>query len=200
MHLFWLHVLSLAQIAPLQERPPHEVGGASFVQLVTALNLGLLGISQLRGWLDWIWDNLKSHRAEIITRIRDQLKQRKAEKGENHPDVLHLSESVNRLETFLKDVQKRWAQNAQNWIWGVCAFLAAAAFLWGLGCLYYDCFSPWDFCFALPFPVYWIVSGISYSLLRLWARMKASSMVQLCNHKPTSPARLIDEADSQSRG
>ena len=148
-----------------------EWGGSSFVELVTALNLGLLSIEQLRHWMDWSWRKLEAALAATILGIQNQLM---ADKDQMPPDKLQSRvAAVDQLQSFLRDRLQKLSVQLHRAIWGACATLAATAFAVGLWCLYVGCYGPLDILLLVPWPLYWLSSWVAYAILRIWAWRRA---------------------------
>lgn len=131
-----------------------SVGGSSFVELITGLNLALMTFAQFKKVLDWLWNKLQGFITQQHLSFADAML--------CHVDDEHLQSGLKALQLFLQNYAHNSVNKWHGRIWVGSAILAGISCLGGIICLYIDRYCPWNWLLAIPWPLYWILSGIYY--------------------------------------
>lgn len=150
-----------------------SVGGSSFVELITGLNLGLMTFAQFKKVLDWLWNKLKGFITQQHLTFADAI--------QRHLESEQHLRGLESLQLYLSNYALNSVQKWHSRIWAGSATLAGISCLGGIICLYIDRYCPWNWLLAIPWPLYWVLSGIYYIQARYRLGKKINSHKETLN-------------------
>lgn len=179
-----------------------KLGGESFIQLMSALNLSLASINYFRVLLDLVWKRLEGVLNSLQASANDYLVQGKSTMSAD--DYSHAQISLTKFMEYMTETLKKNSESSQKFIWNACAGGAFAAFLTGVCFLYFGYCSPYDVWLAAPWPLYVLSSGITYLVITRSARKRLNDLKEVNNHKhhPSERASTLQSVsivESQTR-